>query len=46
MLAPSWKAELVIFIFASPVANEVIAMNKIPTAAPAVVAFFIVLPSR
>jgi hypothetical protein len=36
ILPPCWKAELVIFIFASPAANEVIAMHKIATTAPVI----------
>jgi hypothetical protein len=36
MLPPSWKAELVIFIVASPAADETIAANKIATAPPVI----------
>src|SRR5256886_16706881 len=43
MFAPSWKAELVIFILAPPAANEVIGASKIADAL-AIIPFRIVTP--
>jgi len=43
ILPPSWKAELVIFIFAPSAANEAITANNITTA-PVVIGFRIVRP--
>jgi hypothetical protein len=43
ILPPSWKAELVIFIFAPSAANEAITASNITTA-PLVIGFRIVRP--
>jgi hypothetical protein len=43
MFAPSWKAELVIFILAPPAANEAIAASKVADT-PTIIAFRIVRP--